>query len=93
MVGLFYKAVPVLADEDKIGGSAIVTSLHSQPKERVAKCSGSENDVFHLKKAVLYMLVPFPENQGTFEQAGSRVGLLCLQDVTVPAARVARGRG
>ena len=23
MVGLFYKAVPVLADEDKIGGSAI----------------------------------------------------------------------
>jgi len=25
MVGLFYKAVPVLADEDKIGGSAIRT--------------------------------------------------------------------
>jgi len=24
MVGLLYKAVPVLADEDKIGGSAIV---------------------------------------------------------------------
>ena len=26
MVGLFYKAVPVLADEDKIGGSAILAS-------------------------------------------------------------------
>jgi len=25
MVGLFYKAVPVLADEDKIGGSAIAS--------------------------------------------------------------------
>jgi len=29
MVGLFYKAVPVLADEDKIGGSAI-GPLHTQ---------------------------------------------------------------
>jgi len=29
MVGLFYKAVPVLADEDKIGGSAILTSIRT----------------------------------------------------------------
>jgi len=29
MVGLFYKAVPVLADEDKIGGSAIQGNLSS----------------------------------------------------------------
>ena len=27
MVGVFYKAVPVLADEDKIGGSAIYDTL------------------------------------------------------------------
>jgi len=29
MVGLFYKAVPVLANEDKIGGSAILLEKHS----------------------------------------------------------------
>jgi len=27
MVGLLYKAVPVLADEDKIGGSAILATV------------------------------------------------------------------
>jgi len=30
MVGLFYKAVPVLADEDNIGGSALITSADRQ---------------------------------------------------------------
>jgi len=29
MVGLFYKAVPVLADEDKSGGSAIFSDRHT----------------------------------------------------------------
>jgi len=32
MVGLFYKAVPVLADEDKIGGSAIHSLLGTVPR-------------------------------------------------------------
>jgi len=30
MVGLFYKAAPVLADEDKFGGSAICSLQHDE---------------------------------------------------------------
>jgi len=32
-VGLFYKAVPVLADEDKIGGSAIEAEIDAEPQK------------------------------------------------------------
>jgi len=34
MVGLFYKAVPVLADEDKIGGSALLCILEETEPRR-----------------------------------------------------------
>jgi len=42
MVGLFYKAVPVLADEDKIGGSAILWVNHdsNRGKRVVHRCTG-----------------------------------------------------
>jgi len=40
MVGLFYKAVPVLADEDKIGGSAIF-SRHPFRRRLLFCCCGA----------------------------------------------------
>jgi len=40
MVGLFYKAVPVLADEDKIGGSAIIMIVYSYNDETMKDAYG-----------------------------------------------------
>jgi len=49
MVGLFYKAVPALADEDKIGGSAISTDVDLCPWPSTSPVPGRhrllENDI------------------------------------------------
>jgi len=56
MVGLFYKAVPVLADEDKIGGSAGPSdySVGSPPSQRLAWIPRHKSDRWAPLSAIIW---------------------------------------
>jgi len=54
MVGPFYKAVPVLADEDKIGGSAIFQSTVTARSQHAASCCGTCSDPIILWRRAIF---------------------------------------